>query len=101
MANDNVNYHISRISQNGSTTVAVIHIFVGGVTTEDEVIIPEGNIAPVTRYRNGACLTKPLGFTIEKSGTLSKAEMIPFLNAELAIRADALGLPPVKDQTNE
>ena len=50
-----MDYTVSQLTQNGSTTVAVIRMHIGGTTTEDEVIIPEGNIAPVTRYRNGAC----------------------------------------------
>ena len=91
-------YTVSQLTQNGSTTVAVIRMHIGGTTTEDEVIIPEGNTGAVTRYRRTA-LDRTV--TIEKSGTLSRAEMIPFLNTELDRIATALGHTPIASQTNE
>ena len=98
-----MDYNISQLIQNGSTTVAVIDFRIGTITTEDELILPEGTTGAVTRYRR-------TGFggtvTVEKSGTLSKAEMIPFLNTELATRATLLSTPgleltPIESQTNE
>jgi hypothetical protein len=93
-----MDYTLSRLTQDGSTTVAVIRMHIGGTTTEDEVIIPEGNIGAVTRYRRTVLDST---VTVEKSGTLSRAEMIPFLNTELATRAAALGHTPIESQTNE
>ena len=93
-----MDYTISQLTQNGSTTVAVIRMHIGGTTTEDEVSIPEGNTGAVTRYRRTA-LDRTV--TIEKSGTLSRAEMIPFLNTELDRIATALGHTPIESQTNE
>ena len=93
-----MDYNISRLTWDGSTTVAVIYLSIGGVTTEDEAIIPEGNIGAVTRYRRTVLDST---VTVEKSGTLSEAEMIPFLNTELATRAAVLGHTPIEEQTNE
>ena len=91
-------YTISRLTQDGSTTVAVIRMHIGGTTAESELVLPEGNTASVTRYRRTA---QDSTVTVEKSGTLSEAQMIPFLNTELATRASALGHTPIEEQTNE
>ena len=93
-----MDYNISRLTWDGSTTVAVIYLSIGGVTTENEHIIPGGGTGAVTRYRRTE-LDRTV--TVEKSGTLSKAEMIPFFNTELATRAAALGHTPIESQTNE
>ena len=92
-----MDYTISRLTQNGSTTVAVIHTSIGAITTEDEWIPSTATTGAVTRYRRtGADRV----IMVEKDGTLSEAQMIPFLNTELARIASALGHTPIEEQTN-
>ena len=101
-------YKINHVTRNGSTTKAFLTFYTGAVSAANEVPDPPP-IDPdvtesVTRYRRTA-LGYPTGTvstgTLEKNGTLTDEQMVPFLNTELATRASALGHTPIDEQTNE
>tara|TARA_Y100000310_G_C20617292_1_gene781317 strand:+ start:37 stop:342 length:306 start_codon:yes stop_codon:yes gene_type:complete len=94
-------YHVSTVSRNGSTTKAVYNLYMSAITTEDELVPDDthllgGEIRPVTRRRKTANLTKLERLVLEKDGTLSDEELYSFLDIELATRAAAAGLDPLE-----
>ena len=95
-------YKINHVTRGGSTTKAFLTFYTGAVSAANEVPDPPP-IDPdvtesVTRYRRTATVSTG---TLEKDGTLTDEQMVPFLNTELATRASALGHTPIDEQTNE
>jgi len=98
-----MDYKISSVIRNGSTTVVNLRYYVGAITTEDEMSTSNtdgtanGDVA-VTRYRR----TSTSGTeTVTKSGTIADADLVEDLNTALATKAAAEGHTPIEEQTNE
>jgi hypothetical protein len=96
-------YKINHVTRDGSTTKAFLTFYTGAISTENEVPaapppVPDDVTESVTRYRRTATVSTG---TLEKDGTLTHEQMVPFLNTELATRASALGHTPIDEQTNE
>ena len=97
-----IEYKINHVLRDGSTTKAFLTFHTGAVSTANEVPAPPpvdpDVTTSVTRYRRTATVSTG---TLEKDGTLTHEQMVPFLNTELATRASALGHTPIDEQTNE
>jgi len=95
-------YKINHVTRDGSTTKAFLTFHTGAISTENQTPAPPpvdpAVTESVTRYRRTATVSTG---TLEKDGTLTDDQMIPFLNTELATRASALGHTPIEEQTNE
>ena len=90
-----MDYQINNFVQNGTTTVASVTYHTGATAAATEEFM--GVQTRVTRYRRSARVATD---TITKTGTLSYAQLVPFLNTALATRASALGHTPISEQTN-
>ena len=93
-----MDYKISSMVQNGSTTVVNLRYYVGAITTEGEYdFVSDADVA-VTRYRRTATSGTE---TITKSGTVAHEDLLEDLNTALATKAAAEGHTPIDEQTNE
>ena len=95
-------YKINQVIRDGSTTKAFFTFHTGAISTENQTPapppVPDDVTESVTKYRRTATVSTG---TLEKNGTLTHEQMVPFLNTELATRASALGHTPIDEQTNE
>jgi hypothetical protein len=95
-------YKINHVTRDGSTTKAFLTFYTGAVSTANQTPapppVPDDVTESVTKYRRTATVSTG---TLEKDGTLTHEQMVPFLNTELATRASALGHTPIDEQTNE
>jgi hypothetical protein len=96
-----MDYKISSMVQNGSTTVVNLRYYVGAITTEDEYDFDSDANVAVTRYRRTGHASVSGAETMTKSGTVELADFIEDLNTALASKAAAAGHTPIDEQTND
>ena len=103
-----ISYKLNRIAKTRSATRAFFTLLTGEITTVTEQRVPtteeelEGatDLIDVSTERYLGSTRVATGRLVRK-GLLTDAELLPLLNAELAIRAADLGHTPIDEQTNE